>query len=726
MENYRIFPKFIIRTHENSFNLLKEFYKKDIEDLFSQIDIQEAIYIASLDLYEKLKRYSLLENKEKEQVRNSFIRYINRMSTRCTPFGLFAGCAIGTMGEITNLIVSQVKVRHTRLDMSYLCSLSQYLSDIPEIKCKLRYYPNNSLYIVGNEYRYIEYCYLKDERIHQISSVKKTSYLDKILHVSKKGMSIEDLYPYIINEYIPKDDVINYINDLIQAQILISELDPTVTGDDFLTRIISILDSINLKSQISDILKTIQYIIKQIDQSDGDLLNKYEEIENFVKSIGAPYNRKYLFQVDINNKFISSTIGASIRKEINATVTFLNNIIPIENSDNMLKFKEEFVKRFDGKEIPLLIALDPEIGIGYPIENRGKDISPLLNNFKLSNNLYHIRKVEYSAIQSILLKKISEQNDLFSEIEIKDEDFQYIKENRINLPNTFAVLFDIIRDNGDDILIRPKSIGGSSAANLFARFAYTDNRMKDFVKEIVQKEQSLNPDAILAEIVHLPDYRVGNVLFRPHLRDYEIVYLTNSSMSKEKVIYASDLMLSVKYGRLFLRSKRLNKEIIPHLTNAHNYSLSTIPIYRFLCDMQYQEQRASLTFDIGFLRSELSYVPRIRYRHTILSPAIWNIRTDEIKHIISIKEDESFLYKANLWRQKRKIPNYSLLSDGDNELFIDWTDVISLRAFLSVIKNRISFRLTEFLFNEKDAVVRDENGNAYSNECIVLFEKNKK
>ena len=726
MKDYIIYPKVIIRTHRNSLDKLQSFYNKNIETLFNQTYIQDAIYIASLDLYDELKRFSLLENKEKERVKNSFIRYIHRMSTRCSPFGLFAGCTIGTIGEHTNLIVTQKFFRHTRLDMNYLCSLSQYLSDIPEIKYKLKFYPNNSLYIAGNEYRYIEYHYLRDNRVHQVSSVKRTFYLDRIVQISHKGISIEDLYPYITNEYIQKEDAINYINDLIQSQILVSELDPTVTGDDLLTRILSVLENIDVDSPCHEALKSIQHAMKQIDICEDDPIKKYGEIENLVKNIGAPYNRKYLLQVDINNVFTNNTIGASIKKEIESTVTFLNKITPMRTSDNLFKFQEEFSKRYEEKEIPLLIALDPEIGIGFPVENGSKDISPLLYDFFLPNKAQLLQNANYDIIQSVILKKLSEQNISWSEIELKDEDFKDILENRVDLQDTFSVFFEIIRDNENDTLIRLESIGNSSAANLMARFAYTDKKIENFVKEITQKEQSLKPDVILAEIAHLPDSRVGNVLYRPHLRNHEIAYLANSSMPEDKVIYASDIMLSVKYGRLYLRSKRLNKEIAPHLTNAHYYSLSTIPLYRFLCEMQFQNQRTSLKFNIGFLQDELSFVPRIRYKNTILSSATWTIKVDEIKHLISIKEDESLLYHTNIWKEKKNILNYSFLldSDSDNKLFIDWGNIISLHAFFSVVKNRASFRLIEFLYNEKDAVIRDENGNGYLNECIVTFIKN--
>lgn len=369
--------------------------------------------------------------------------------------------------------------------------------------------------------------------------------------------------------------------------------------------------------------------------------------------------------------------------------------------------------------MPLLVALDPEIGIGYPVENNRKDMSPFLNGFTLPGKLNSYQKINY--IESVILKKIIEQNNLLVEIELKDEDFENTKENWDDLPDTFSVFFEIIKDNKKATLIRFKAVGNTSAANLLARFAYTDKRIDDFLSELVRKEQSLYPNSILMEIVHLPDSRVGNVLYRPHLRNYEFVYLANSSMPPDKIIYASDVMISLKNGKLILRSKRLNKDLFPCLTNAHNYSLSIIPVYRFLCDMQCQNKCTSLIFDMNFLYNELSYIPRIRYKRTILALATWNVQTEEIKHLIPIKEDKDLLCQANSWRVKKKIPIYSLLSDFDNNLFVDWTDASCLCAFLSLVKNRISFRLTEFIYNENDAVVRDEYGNGYLNECIVTL-----
>ncbi|WP_316931256.1 lantibiotic dehydratase [Chryseobacterium sp. P1-3] len=119
---------------------------------------------------------------------------------------------------------------------------------------------------------------------------------------------------------------------------------------------------------------------------------------------------------------------------------------------------------------------------------------------------------------------------------------------------------------------------------------------------MTKKEEKLNTDYILAEVIHLPEARIGNVIRRPTLRRYEIPFLAQSVLPEENQIPLEDLYISLLNDKIILRSKKLNKEVKPYLTNSHNYSSNPLPAYHFLCDLHSQNIRSNLYFDWGDLK----------------------------------------------------------------------------------------------------------------------------
>jgi hypothetical protein len=99
------------------------------------------------------------------------------------------------------------------------------------------------------------------------------------------------------------------------------------------------------------------------------------------------------------------------------------------------------------------------------------------------------------------------------------------------------------------------------------------------------------------------------------------------SVSQE---YTQDLYVSVKSGKIILRSKRLNKIIVPRLSNAHNYSYNALPVYQFLCDLQHQNLRTSFSFQWGAMADKFKFLARITYKNTIIEPATWNLTKTDI------------------------------------------------------------------------------------------------
>ena len=147
---YKPFPYFIYRTPFLSTNELDVILsnKERLSQSLLKKQIKEAIFLGSPVLFNEINKVAEELNKDLNEINRillSCVRYISRMSTRCTPFGLFAGCGIGVIGDKTDIILDNEISRTTRLDMSYLTSLYDTLTKIPEIKERIRYFPNTSL-----------------------------------------------------------------------------------------------------------------------------------------------------------------------------------------------------------------------------------------------------------------------------------------------------------------------------------------------------------------------------------------------------------------------------------------------------------------------------------------------------------------------------------------------------------------------------------------------------
>jgi hypothetical protein len=725
---YKPFNDFVIRTPLLPYNVLYSALHDttSFNKLLLDNHFQEAVYIASPVLYDELQKYlrnELKNEKEKSNVLSSLTKYMIRMSTRCTPFGIFAGCSVGNFkNEDTSITFDGSKRKCSRLDMIFLCNLSKKLSSVPEIRDQLRFFPNNSIYKIGRKYRYVEYVFKPTGRLHHISSVKIDSYIKSIINESINGKTKSELSALLVSDVITFEEAYSYIDDIINSQLLVSELEVSVTGEDYFTRILSIVSALNIKNKIySNLLVEIQELLSEIRSSDHCCINFYKKIVEKIDEFELPYEKEYILQVDLFKKLQDNRLNIKIIDELKSSFEFLNKINPLYSNGKIQKFKELFTERYEEREIPLLEALDPESGIGYPPQTASTGMNNFFNGLIFPKKIDPNKTVNLNRFETILFKKITEASvNNEKEILINDDDLIGLSANWDDLNNTLSTKFQIIENDENKLLLIMDGFFGPNAAKLLARFCHTDEKIENLCKDICTKEQVLSPDVIIAEIAHLPDSRIGNIISRPHLRPHEIEYLSYNFDNDVMKIPTSDLMLSVRQNRLILRSKKFNKLVLPVLSSAHNYMNNSMPVYHFFGDMQNQSGRFGLVFSWGSIKNEFNFRPRVKYKNTIFSLASWTIYNRDIKAIIDIKKDDEKFKMVNEWRIQKGIPDLVSLVDNDNKLLIDWSSEVSVRAFLSSVKNSILFELEEFLFDDATSIVH-ENNDGYINEFIIPY-----
>jgi lantibiotic biosynthesis protein len=680
----------------------------------------EAVYLASPVLFQEAinwKEGKLTDLKKIKKVQFSLGKYYSRMCIRCTPFGLFAGVGVVEWGEETNLEIASNIKRNTRLDMHYAGALAQRLAEIPEIKFSLKYYPNSSIYQIGEEIRYVEYKYVEGKRNHQISAITWSEYIQLAIYLSKAGAKISEIVPHLLEDDISEEDATNFVEQLIDSQLLVNELEPAITGEEFTQQIRKILSP---TGDLAKLFASIENLLSNIDSNNTNDVFAYQEIIELIKAFEVPYEEGKLFQTDLVRLLNKNTLISDYQVILEEIFSLSKSIAQPIDSRKLTEFKKRYFERYETLELPILKALDTETGIGYGDAGKSNN-TPIAEGLNLPESKDESIKFSQNPFQQFLFNEFLKANkcNAFEVIMTEKELQKFAKNNPQTAPST-SIMFRLTGDKNVPIYV--EGISGASAVNLLGRFAHADSNVLEIIQNISKQEQAKNPNIIFAEIVHLPENRIGNILLHPPFRDYEIPYLAKSSLKEEYIIPLDDLMVSVDLQRdkVILRSKRLNKEIIPRLSNAHNFSQNSLPLYNFLCDLQYQGFQRN--FDLGWssIAPNTVFSPRLRYKNVILSLASWQFKKELFSELI-VCESGILLKNLQTFCQEWKIPKAFVLADFDNELLVNTENLLSVQIFIDAIKNRDKIELKEFFFDAENSPMKNVLGKGFTNQFIASW-----
>ena len=742
---YEAFNKFIFRCPVLPYSDTSSALLKGDAGKLAGTDFMDAIYVASSEVFDAINA-DTDQQKNYQKIYNTLLKYYLRSLYRSTPFGLMAGVGIGNINDGESMIEIDPQksfIRHSRLDMDYLYRVAVDLSRLDFIKKYLHYTPNTSIYEVHEKIRYVEYTVRDNQRIHVLNSADNSFYVNQIIQSAKSGLPAKELIATIEDSGFEEGEKLAFIEQLIDAQLLVSELDFSVTGapmelqllnslNNILERTTSIEDRNKVFAIISQI-ESILLLLKQIDQNgtNNDNIHLYAEIEVIVKQIGSLYKRKHLIQTDSQIKALHAELNKDISDDVLKAVDIVSRFTVMKPTTALADFKKKFYERWEEREIPLVIALDNEIGIGYPVATDQKmDYSPVLDDLIFPPDVSMNKTINVNQkLSDFWVGKFGEAlKNKANEIIVTGEDIKEFPSRLGELPCTFSAMISLLRVKNaeystSDNCFLFKNAGGSSGSNLISRFCHNDSDVASLSKSITNKEKSFYHESIVAEIVHLPESRTGNILMRPHTYEHEIPFLSKSGLPDEFQIPVDDLMISMRANNLTITSKKLKKAIIPRLTSAHNFQHNSLPIYHFLCDLQTDNILPWVKLDTGNIEDSNKYIPRISYqKNIILQPAQWKLAKKDYKDLID-SNNGSTLEKFTNFKQAWLIPDFIALQEGDNELVINTNDTDSISLFVSEIKNKEAITIVEFLFNlHSKQLIFDGNKN-YVNELIFFYSK---
>lgn len=688
--------------------------------------VREAIFVASPGLEASIDAWLADPTTETGQkTERSLVRYISRMAARPTPFGLFAGNTVGALAETTHLELAarDHHRRYTRIDGDYLSDLTDALAADPAVRPRLVFRPNSSLCHVAGRLRYA----MRREgqsRSYSLVSVEPSDYLLATLERARHGALPTDLATALCeaDAEITREDADGFLAELIDSQVLVPDLAPPVTGpeavDDVIAQLAEVSDLPTARTTAAA-LQGIRTALHELDRKIGNPPAQYRGAAEALAPLPAKPEIHRLFQVNLVPAAVRAELGRDVIDEIVRGVDLLRRLARPRGTDELARFRDAFLARYETREVPLAEVLDEESGIGFAASQApSAAASPLLDGLIFPGAPAE-ETTPWGARTSWLARRIAAAAASGArELVLDDADLTAMEAAApAPVPDAFQTMIVLATAPDGELRIQLGSVGGPPGATLLGRFCHSDRAMHDAVAANLAAEEALRPGVVFAEVVHLADGRLANISARPVLRRHEIVYLGRSGAPIEHQIPITDLVVAVRDGRVVLRSLSLDREVVPRLTNAHNFVTGALGPYRFLASLQGQDLRA-LHFHLGALEA-LPFVPRIRIGRVVLREASWTLRKAELEPVTT-QAGAARMQALHRLRAAARLPRWVCVEDGDNVLPVDLDNVLAADSFAQLVKRRSSVTLTEQWPAPAELPVHGPDGR-YASEIVVPF-----
>lgn len=722
-----------------------------LEELLARPEVEEALFIASPSLHRRLAHWRAAPDSEQgRKVEHALVRYISRMAGRSTPFGLFSGVSVGRVGTHTALELEARSgyQRHTRIDNDFLFALTSAVAADPQIRRRLRYRPNSSLYAAAGRLRYAEARLNGKERSYHLVSVEANECLQATLERARAGARLADLAAALVvdDPEIDLPAAEAYVGELIEAQLLLPEMGVAVTGPEPLETLLAVLQEVDA-APVSGTLREVRTQLAAMDRRGTGVepacyLEAAKALEAASAEVPAEISR--LFQVDMVKPAPQAELSRALVAEIERGIDLLRRISP-RSEDSLATFRRAFRDRYENREVALVEALDEESGIGFEVTDvPSMEGSPLLAGLDFPNPPEWPR-IDWNDREEYLLGRVHQVIARGAEeLVLDDKDLRRLEAAEpARLPQAFATMVRVAAPSREalqrgELCVLVEAVSGPSGARLLGRFCHASSDLHDLVRDHLRTEEALAPDAIFAEIVHLNEGRIGNVLCRPVLRDYEIPFLGISGASHDRQLQITDLLVSVRGEQIVLRSRRLGCRVIPRLTTAHNFRRRNLGIYRFLGELQSQGCDP-VAWQWGGALAGAPRLPRVRHGRVVFARAQWRLGQANLAPVAAAVRAESRAATAVELEARRAdtlatlkrlrvdhgLPRFVVLAEGDNELPIDFENALSADAFAHALAARADSPGTSVILYEQfpppDELVVDGPEGAFTHEIIVPF-----
>ncbi|MFI9567391.1 lantibiotic dehydratase [Streptomyces rishiriensis] len=574
-----------------------------IKSLVRDPVICEAIAVSSASLSLILRK---IENGEEISPRRlmsaavSLTRYVLRITSRPTPFGLNAGVAQASIGKSTTVSCMGSGTKTVRPDAGWFRALQQALLSQPNVRRQTDVVMSNLCFVRGGR---LILPFVTDSggqdgsekrrsTGHEVS-MRYTNVIARVRDKARHPIRYASLLRDLSDEFTRVDEEIidAALNDLIRNQVLLTSFDTQAINVDAIRGAIALQET---DSPIARSLNPLQEAFQAYeDEPVGLGTGKWEELKSRAASVPLPLPRE-VAQVDLKlNAEIS--LSEAIVDEVESYAAIMWKISMAHGPYSALhEYHDAFIERYGvGTAVPLPHVIDAHSGLGFP---RGY-LNPRVSH---SSRLALQDRVPRKAAEDRRNVRLGELihgalNNPARELVIDEEIIETLSDHHgdFPLPHSLELCFQLMAsssqaiDAGDFQLITSPMAGTPTAGAIMGRFAHMLGIAGDVASLI---EPNLG-SAISAQVTFQPRTpRMENVAHVPNLLPYEIPIGRFPTASSTCIDWRELFLVADRQG-LHLYWGETGQEVLPVVPHLLTLRSEAPNLARFLSELRYTSER---------------------------------------------------------------------------------------------------------------------------------------
>ena len=635
-------------------------------------EVRRAIGVASPSLLVALDRAGP-GDPGRPRIEGKLLRYLIRMATRPTPFGLFAGVGVARWAERTDLALAGPPRTRTRLDMEWLLGLVLRLEADPEVRRHLRLFANTAAFERGGRLHLSERAPDGSGDAGASVSVRATGAVRQAMAAARRPIAHADLAGRLLGS-IPgatQERVDRLIAQLCEATLLLSELRPPLTGADPAGWVTGRLAAAAARAdgdaggtRVRDQAERLAGLAADAAALDragaGGAAAGHARL---AERLGRDGSRPVV-QVDARLD-LRGGLHPAVGEAAAEAAELLLRMTPLpDGPPHLAAYRRAFLRRYGpDRVVPLLELLDPRFGLGPP----GQATGPATPAAATRRNQLLID------LASRALRERQAVLELDGRLAGRLATWAPAPESA---PGSLELFVGVAAgsaaaiDAGAFTLVVGHGPGVSPAGRSLGRFAdLLAPADRAAVAEVGRVAAPARPGVVVAELAYLPRrLRQANVAVRPASRGFELAVGTSPGGPAGRVVPLDELAVGVRDGRLRLWWAAAGAEV--EVTAGHLLSPTEAPaVGRFLAEVG-RDGRAQLGGFSWGPAAGFPYLPRVQAGRVVLRPASWRLGPE----VLAGTPTAGLPAVLRRWRDDWAVPRYVRLGGGDRRLLLDLDD----------------------------------------------------